>query len=183
MSDNINLKETTKQCFRQAMIAEATDKKETVTMIMPPNNEDSYDLGKMVFLTGTIDGGKSDNWQRKFYKVLKEKCQQKITIFNPRRDEWPDNHSSEVRNQIRWEHEHLDKADIIVMNILPDSKSPITLMEMGMFAESGKLMVFCQKDFYRYDNVDMVCKRYNIPLYNHNNIDKMVDAFLSRIKK
>ena len=56
------------------------------------------------------------------------------------------------------------------MNILANSKSPISLMEIGLFAKEGKLMVFCPKTFYRYDNVRVVCNRYNVPLYATNNI-------------
>ena len=39
-------------------------------------------------------------------------------------------------------------------------------MEIGLYANSGKLVVVCPKEFYRYDNVRIVCEKYNIPLYN-----------------
>lgn len=67
----------------------------------------------------------------------------------------------------------MEKADLIVMNILADSKSPISLMEIGLFARTNKLIVFCPKTFYRYDNVRVVCQRFGIPLYNTNNIPYM----------
>ena len=52
------------------------------------------------------------------------------------------------------------------MNLLPDSKSPISLMELGLFARSRKIFVICPQEFYRYDNVRIVAERYNISLYN-----------------
>lgn len=183
MSSNDRLNESTRECFRSAIIEETASDRPNVVMLMAPEKEKTSDLGIKVFLAGTIDGGASENWQRKFYEELKKRCHDTVTVFNPRRDDWPDDGSDEVRNQIRWEHEHMDKADIIVMNLLPDSKSPISLMEIGMFADSGKLMVFCQEDFYRYDNVDMVCDRYDIPLYLTNDIDKMVGSFLHRVEE
>ena len=59
----------------------------------------------------------------------------------------------------------MEKADYIIMNFLPGSKSPITLLELGLFAESGKLFVICPDEFYRSGNVQIVCNKYNIPLY------------------
>ena len=56
------------------------------------------------------------------------------------------------------------------MNILGNSKSPISLMELGLFAKEHKVIVFCPPTFYRFDNVKMVCKRYNVPLYDTNDI-------------
>ena len=61
------------------------------------------------------------------------------------------------------------------MNILPDSKSPITLLEFGMFAKSGKLIVCCPKEFYRYGNIQVVCYKYNIPLFD--DIDDLLNDF------
>lgn len=83
-------------------------------------------------------------------------------------------------NQIKWEHKYLDMSDIIIMNILPNSKSPISLMEIGLYANSGKLLVFCRPEFYRYANVETVCKKYNIPLYNTNNIDDIINILLAK---
>lgn len=45
------------------------------------------------------------------------------------------------------------------------SKSPITLLELGLFAKSGKLYVVCTEGFYRYDNVRITCAKYGVPVY------------------
>ena len=47
-----------------------------------------------------------------------------------------------------------------------DSRSPISLLEMGLYARSGKLFVACSPDYYRYDNVRITCRRYGVPLYD-----------------
>lgn len=47
----------------------------------------------------------------------------------------------------------------------PGSKSPITLLELGLFAKSGKLHVVCTEGFYRYDNVRITCAKYGVPVY------------------
>lgn len=132
-----------------------------------PQVDDTEDnIGRRIFLAGTIDMGNSSDWQNTLISRLSDDRYQNlnITIYNPRRDK--ELNVDDQEEQIRWELNHLDKADVILVNILPDSKSPITLMEIGLYANSGKLVVVCPKEFYRYDNVRIVCEKYNIPLYN-----------------
>lgn len=126
-----------------------------------------------IFLGGTIDNGESADWQQELISVVSNiELVKPVHIYNPRREDWPSSDSHrEIDIQINWELDHLEKADLIVMNILADSKSPISLMEIGLFARTNKLIVFCPKTFYRYDNVRVVCKRYGIPLFTTNNIE------------
>ena len=35
----------------------------------------------------------------------------------------------------------------------------------GLFAKSGKLFVICPDEFYRSGNVQIICNKFNIPLY------------------
>ena len=67
---------------------------------------------------------------------------------------------------------------MIVMYILGSSKSPISLLEMGLHAKGGKMVVICEKDFYRYDNVRITCEYYNVPMY-----DDLDDFFKSNTFK
>ncbi len=118
-----------------------------------------------VFLAGTIDMGNSTDWQadvKNWFSGQKGR----YLLFNPRRNSWNGGADGEMEYQVNWELEHLEQADIIIMNILGSSKSPVTLLEMGLFARSGKLYVACEPDFYRYDNVRITCDYYGVPLYN-----------------
>lgn len=127
-----------------------------------------YPGPKSVFLAGTIDNGNSSNWQEE----LIEKCRNlDVTFYNPRRKEW-NTTLEEMGYQIKWEQDHLDRADIIIMCLLDDSKSPISLLELGLYAQSGRLKVFCNPEFYRYTNVKLTCQKYKIPLYSVN-LDNM----------
>ena len=136
-------------------------------IITPETTENSgaNKLGaKSVFLAGTIDNGNSLNWQD---KVIIELINLGISceVFNPRREHWnPNPTKEEMEKQIKWEQDHLDKANIIAMVLLDDSKSPISLLEMGLYAKSKKLIVFCTPKFYRFDNVRLTCEKYHIPL-------------------
>lgn len=148
-------------------------------VIKPPHSimKNSYKDFTRVFLAGTIEMGNSEDWQSNVTKLLAD---YPITILNPRRADWDSSWAQEFENpqfhqQVTWELNALDRADIIILNLLPDSKSPISLLELGLYASSGKLLVCCPEGFWRKGNVDIVCERFNIPLYNniaellHNN--------------
>ena len=133
---------------------------EVVVLYPDTENKDLDEaVYQKIFLAGTIDMGKSVDWQKATCDWFRALPEGRYLLFNP-----------------RWELEHLEKADLIIMNILASSKSPITLLEMGLFMRSGKLRVICEPGFYRYDNVRLTCARYGIPLYQN------MDDFLKTMR-
>ena len=118
-----------------------------------------------IFLAGTIDMGNSRNWQAEIQDKFAA-MNGRYILFNPRQENWDASRPGEMDYQVRWELDHLEQADIIIMYILGSSKSPISLLEMGLHAGSGKMTVICEPDFYRYDNVRITCDYYGVPLYN-----------------
>ena len=137
---------------------------------------------KSVFLAGTIDNGNSLNWQDKTIIELTNLGINDIEIYNPRREHWNPNPSKEdMEYQIKWEQDHLDKADVIAMVLLDDSKSPISLLELGLYAKSNKLIVFCTPNFYRWDNVRLTCEKYNIQLIESTNPLIIANKIISNI--
>lgn len=154
-------------------------------ILTAPNRLNNYkELEYTVFLAGTIDDGDSINWNSDVAKYIDDIG---YVAFNPRRNNWNKKaDSNEITEQINWELEHLEKADLIIMNILGDSKSPISLLELGLFARSGKLVVFCPKSYYRHNNVKTTCERYGIMLYSiedyQENIEKIKDVIKNRKK-
>lgn len=122
---------------------------------------------KSVFLAGSIEMGTSDNWQeglsKHFHKLGWD-------VLNPRRDDWDPSWKQTFENptffqQVTWELNALEVCDLIIMYFDPNTKSPISLLELGLFAKSGKLMVVCPEGFWRKGNVEIVCNRYNVPFY------------------
>ena len=67
------------------------------------------------------------------------------------------------------------------MVLLDDSKSPISLLEMGLYAKSGKLVVFCTPNFYRQDNVRLTCEKYNIELVQDINPLVIANKIISKL--
>ena len=55
----------------------------------------------------------------------------------------------------------------------PNTKSPISLLELGLFAHSKKLIVCCPEGFWRKGNVDIVCDKYGIP--NYDSLEKLLN--------
>lgn len=121
-----------------------------------------------IFLGGTIDMGNSEDWQSLVSNALKDK---KVQIFNPRRDDWnkdwkPVKEEPEFRKQVEWELNALENSDYIIMYFAKESLSPISLLELGLYARSGKLLVVCPEGFWRKGNVDIVSEKYNIKQFN-----------------
>lgn len=134
------------------------------TVYMAP--EETPDNGRVsVFLAGSIDMGAAVNWQAAVTEGLMD---WDIDIYNPRRDDWDWTWEQSIDNpkfleQVTWELDHLESADIICVNFDPNGKSPITLLEFGLF-HNKPMVVCCPKGFWRKGNVDIVCNRYNIIL-------------------
>ena len=137
--------------------------------IFTPPHQILISKNMSIFLAGTIDMGNSEDWQQKIAKFF-ALSNVDVDIYNPRRLKWnselkQSSETPEFYQQVNWELDAMKKADLIIMNFLPDSQSPITLLELGLFASSGKLLVACPDKFWRSGNVQIVCNNYNIPLY------------------
>lgn len=133
----------------------------------PQNFKESTIIGD-IFLAGSIEMGTAENWQKKFIEEFKDT---ELRFLNPRRNDWDSSWKQEISNpqfkeQVSWELDGLDYADLIVFYFDPNTKSPITLMELGMHAKSGKCIVCCPTGFWRKGNVDIVCEKYNIQVVN-----------------
>jgi hypothetical protein len=123
---------------------------------------------KSVFLAGSIEMGVAEDWQTiigNWFLSLG------WNVFNPRRTDWDSSwiqsyDNPQFNQQVSWELNALEKSDVILMYLDPNTKSPISLLELGLHASSKKLYVICPDGFWRKGNVEMVCSTYDIPLFN-----------------
>jgi hypothetical protein len=118
---------------------------------------------KTIFLAGSIEMDKAIDWQKSCEESLKDK----YIIFNPRRNEWDSSWSQTIENsdfkeQVNWELGALENADIVIMYFAGDTMSPISLLEFGLYAQSNKMKVVVEENFWRKGNIDIVCERYAI---------------------
>ena len=166
-----------------------------VQEIRPDKRAKYYTDSYKIFLAGTIDNGSSVDWQKEIIKKLSSEAKDEkywliapgedleLTVFNPRRENWDAGAGVEaVEAQIKWEEDKLDEADLILMVIQDDSKSPISLLELGLYGPSGRMVVFCTDKFYRYTNVRMTCEKYLIPLINSTSVDDILPEVYNSLK-
>lgn len=134
---------------------------------------------KSVFLGGSIDQGMATDWQAVLTAGLSDLP---VAIFNPRRNSWDaaliqDASNPVFREQVEWELDHLEQADVIVFCFDPGGKAPVTLLELGLFARSGKAIVYCPNGYWRRGNVHITCSRYNVPM-----MDSM-DGLIAEVRR
>ena len=108
--------------------------------------------------------GSAPDWQSDVIDAL---AGETVDILNPRRADWskewqPVANDDEFRRQVDWELSALESADVIVLYLFPGSQSPISLLELGLHARSGKLIVLCPDGYWRKGNVDITVRRYGV---------------------
>lgn len=133
---------------------------------LPPHDECWKDF-KRVFLAGSIEMGKAEDWQASLINSVNHRY---ALMMNPRRDDWDSSWEQSIdceafKHQVNWELDALDTADLIVFYFDPYTISPITLLEFGRMSESYKnILVCCPRDYFRRGNIEIVCHRQKIPL-------------------
>jgi hypothetical protein len=86
-----------------------------------------------VFLAGGISG--VADWQQDAIGRLQAVWP---VIYNPRRDDFPMGDESAGVEQIRWEYDHLERADVILFWFSFEAMQPIALYELGRWVASAK---------------------------------------------
>lgn len=129
-----------------------------------------------VFLAGSIEMGTAQNWQSLVSESLLD---DNVVILNPRRDDWDSTWEQDISNpdfreQVEWELAAQELATVIAMYFDPSTKAPITLLELGLFARSGKVIVCCPDRFWRKGNVEIVCERYGVKMVE--SLDDLIDS-------
>jgi len=116
-----------------------------------------------VFLCGSIEMGSAEQWQARLAGLLARK---QGTLLNPRRSDWDSSWEESISNpqfreQVEWALEAQERANVLAVYFDPATKSPVTLLELGLFQE--KCVVCCPEGYWRKGNVDIVCARLDIP--------------------
>jgi nucleoside 2-deoxyribosyltransferase len=136
-----------------------------VFMPTTPVTQPIYENPVSIFLAGSIEMGNAIPWQAHLTEELRDL---EVTVCNPRRGKWSTNLNPEAtddlfKNQVEWELAALEAVDIIVFFFDKNTLSPVTMLELGLEAKSGKVVVCCHKDFWKSGNIHHACKKYNVP--------------------
>ena len=143
----------------------------------------SVDGRPVIFLAGSIDNGAAPDWQSQCIDALAD---EPLIILNPRRADWDGSWRAEAddpqfRVQVEWELSTLERADIIAMYLAPTSQAPISLLELGLHARSGKVILCCPDGFWRKGNVDIVAKRFGIETVS--TLSDLIETLRTRVSE
>ena len=120
-----------------------------------------------VFLGGSIEMGRATDWQEQAIDMLSPHFK---AIYNPRRADWDSSWVQSASNpnfngQVTWELGHIERATFSLFHFEAGTMSPITLLELGLAAQSkepGRVFVSCPEGFWRRGNVEIVAERYGL---------------------
>ncbi len=147
------------------------------------------DENPRLFLAGSIEMGKAEDWQSKVVYAMKKSD---VTILNPRRPDWnstwkQDPDFKPFRDQVEWEQLAIASSHIILFYFAPGTQSPISLLELGQCINrwwDSKLVVCCPRDFHRYGNVAITCELHKERVYETlNDAITMVQYHVEAFKK
>ena len=119
---------------------------------------------RSVFLAGTTTKvGDEPDWRDSLARQL---SRLPITMINPLLldwKDWPEDITyAPFREQVEWELDMQEKADIVLIYYGPGTLAPISLLELGLCARTSKAIVCCHKEYKKRGNVQIVAKRYGI---------------------
>jgi hypothetical protein len=156
-----------------------------IKVIKPNDRDQKITNGVSIFLAGSIEMGKAEDWQKTLTSELKS-LGKGLTVFNPRRDDWDSSweqkqSNAQFNHQVSWELNRLEECDVIFMYFSPETKSPISLLELGKFAGKKEMIVCCPEEFWRKGNVEILCTRENVPLFN--DMESAIGALKTKINQ
>lgn len=110
-----------------------------------------YGSEKKVFLAGGITN--CPDWQQEMKELLSGTD---LTLFNPRRADFPIGEPGVEYEQVTWEHEALRVADAILFWFPQETICPIVLYELGAWSMMEKpIFVGIHPEYQRRQNVEI----------------------------
>ncbi len=131
----------------------------------------------IVFLAGSIEMGTASRWQD---EVMKNLAVHTGTLLNPRRVDWDAAWEQVIENpkfkeQVMWELAGIEQSDYVAFYFDPHTKSPVTLLELGLALGLGKrIFIACPSGFWRKGNVDIVAMRNGVPV--HESLAELIEV-------
>lgn len=155
----------------------------TLSVLTAPSSLPEKRSCPKVYLGGSIDMGAAPDWQADVIAALGD---EDVIVLNPRRPDWNPNWAPEAsephfRQQVEWELAALEEADVIILYLAAGTKSPISLLELGLHATSGKLLVHCAEGYWRKGNVDITADKYGVERVD--SVSELIAAVRRRIEK
>lgn len=175
--------------------------------VITPNDEDQnpWYPTTSVFLAGPTDT--TPNWRTPFLATLRNlhsppyptagggggggggtggtTPHPNVTVYDPYQPRWDKTWKEDLgddcfRAQVEWELERQDRASVVAVFFCGPSQAPISLLELGLCARSGKAVVGCEQGFCKRGNVQAVCQRYGVPMAD--SVDGLAGLVAEKLK-
>lgn len=117
---------------------------------------------RSIFLAGSMDHKQKGSWSA---KVIAEFGTH--NIFDPTHIHYHEPNAAQMKQHIKWQLAALQQSDIILLNFLENSKSPISFVALGKCIKWNSPMIICPKEFYISSDVHTHCKQYNTPIFSN----------------
>ncbi|KAH8752051.1 hypothetical protein F5883DRAFT_527723 [Diaporthe sp. PMI_573] len=152
--------------------------------VITPNDADQLPRypTRSIFLAGPTE----IPWRPGFIFALRQRLTTtSTTIFDPFQPRWDSTWKEDVDRdprfaaQVDWELTAQDKATAVAVFFHADSKAPVSLLELGLCARSGKAVVGCEPGYWKRGNVQAVCRRYGVPLAD--SLDGLADMAAEKL--
>lgn len=134
---------------------------------------------KSVFLAGTTSG---TDWRQRVTRALSHLP---VTIYNPLRADWDSSWREDpsfkpFREQVDWELDMQEQADVVVIYFGAGTDAPISLLELGLCARSGKAIVAFDPGYRKRGNVLVVAERFGLKTLEGS--DRLVEEVAKRLE-
>lgn len=146
-----------------------------IRVITPPSFITTDPDKTSVFLAGSIEMDKAEQWQKKFideltYEYRKMNSGKCIDVFNPRRANWDITIRQSIEDpafyqQVRWELDYLEDVAVRVFYFAPDTLSPVSLLEFGKFFTYPNTFLCVNPDYQRAGNLEVFANKYKIKIH------------------
>ena len=145
-------------------MATPSSSKPTLTTIYAPLPLPSPHPHPTIFLSGTT----TIRWRDTLTSHLSS-LNRPLTIIDPLRPDWDSSWRPHIsfapfHEQVNWELDMMEAADIIFIYLHPGTESPVTMLEFGLWAKNGKVVVCCPEGYLRYGNVQVLCERFGVQM-------------------
>jgi hypothetical protein len=115
-----------------------------------------------IFLAGTTSATGEPDWRQTLVQAL---AKYPIDVFNPLRRDWDrtwreDFSDGRWAEQVEWELDMQDAADIVVFFFHGATAAPVSPLELGLCVRSGRAIVCALDGYSKRGNVEAVCGRY-----------------------
>ena len=167
---------TSNNTFSSLRMAQARNQ-----VIYAPSDEAPRGV-KSVFLAGTTSKVDTSDWRETLSTSLSDVP---VTMYNPYRADWDSSWREDInfapyREQVEWELDKQDKADIVVVYFHPATQAPVSLLEFGICARvPGKAIVLCPDGYWKRGNVQIVCKKFGVEMVD--SVDGLREAIVKRL--